>query len=46
MAATYNRFHFRAQRGVGETQEQFDVRKATKLFEVRVAILPVLWKAD
>ncbi len=44
MAGTYNRFHFRAQRGVGETQEQFDMRKATKLFEVRVAILPVLWE--
>ncbi len=38
MEATYRRYHFRAQRGVAETQEEFEDRKATKLFAVRASM--------
>ncbi|PSR94365.1 hypothetical protein PHLCEN_2v4466 [Hermanssonia centrifuga] len=43
MESVYRRLHFRAQRGLGETQEQFEKRKGTKLFEAGVAIVPVIY---
>ncbi len=43
MESVYCWLHFRVQRRLGETQEQFEKCKGTKLFEAGVAIVPVIY---